>query len=65
MQEVYIDSKIKLLDSPGVVLPGGNVSDGVAALRNAVKIEQLTDPLKPVEAIYNKCSKSQVLLLIF
>ena len=60
MQEVLFDSKLRLLDSPGLVLPGGDMNDGVAALRNAVKIETLDDPLKPVEAIYNRCSKSQV-----
>merc|ERR1712013_808292 len=30
-------------------------------LRNAVKVETLDDPVKPVEAILNRCSKSQVM----
>ena len=51
MQEVQLDSKIKLLDCPGLVLASGNMSDASVALRNAVKVETLEDPITPVVAI--------------
>ena len=38
MQEVQLDSKVKLLDSPGVVLASGDMkSDASVALRNAIR----------------------------
>ena len=39
MQEVQLDSKVKLLDSPGLVMAGGNRNDASVALRNAVKVD--------------------------
>lgn len=62
MQEIHLDSKIKLLDCPGIVLPGGDSSDAAAALRNAVKIENLDDPITPVEAILQRADKKQLML---
>ncbi|KAK4316977.1 hypothetical protein Pmani_011915 [Petrolisthes manimaculis] len=62
VQPIQLDSKIKLLDCPGIVLPGGDVSDASAALRNAVKVEDLDDPCKPVEAILARASKSQLMI---
>ena len=38
MQEVQLDSKVKLLDSPGLVMAGGNRNDASVALRNAIKV---------------------------
>merc|ERR1712203_1310474 len=43
MQEVQLDSKVMLLAS-------GDMSDSSVALRNAIKIENLEDPITPVEA---------------
>lgn len=62
MQEVQLDSKIKLLDCPGIVLPGGDTSDAAAALRNAVKIENLDDPITPVDAILQRADKKQLMI---
>ncbi|KAG0712941.1 Guanine nucleotide-binding protein-like 3 [Chionoecetes opilio] len=62
MQEVQLDSKIKLLDCPGIVLPGGDASDAAAALRNAVKIENLIDPVTPVDAILQRADKKQLMI---
>jgi len=62
MQEVQLDSKVKLLDSPGMVLASGDMSDSSVALRNAIKIENLEDPITPVEAILNRCPKEQMML---
>ena len=60
MQEVALDSKIILLDSPGMVLAAGNMSDSSVALRNAIKVESLTDPITPVEAILRRTNKEYV-----
>ncbi|XP_045594096.2 guanine nucleotide-binding protein-like 3 homolog [Procambarus clarkii] len=62
MQQVQLDSKIQLLDCPGIILPGGDASDATAALRNAIKIEQLDDPIKPVEAVLARANKNQLMI---
>ena len=59
MQEIQLDKHIKLLDSPGIVMASGS-SDAHVILRNAVKVETLEDPVKPVEAILKRCNKQQV-----
>ena len=60
MQCVELDTHVKLLDCPGIVMATGS-SDTQIILQNAVKVETLDDPVKPVEAILNRCSKSQVM----
>ena len=62
MQEVQLDSKIKLLDSPGMILASGSMSDAGIALRNAVKVDTMEDPVTPVRAILQRCPKQQMLL---
>jgi len=62
MQEVQLDSKIKLLDSPGLVLASGNMSDASVALRNAVKVETLDDPVTPVVAIIARVPRPHLML---
>ncbi|KAM9859967.1 LOW QUALITY PROTEIN: guanine nucleotide-binding protein-like 3-like protein [Aulostomus maculatus] len=59
LQEVHLDKHIKLLDCPGIVM-ATSTTDAAMILRNCVKIEQLVDPLPPVEAILRRCSKTQV-----
>lgn len=59
MQEVQLDSKIKLLDSPGIVFAAG--SDASASLRNAVKISNLEDPIVPANAILQRVTKQQMM----
>lgn len=58
IQEVYLDSDIVLLDSPGVVLSKDN-SDSLI-LRNVIKIDDLEDPITPVEAMINRISKKEL-----
>lgn len=58
IQEVYIDKDIVLLDSPGVVLSNEN-SDSLI-LRNVIKIEDLDDPITPVEALINRVDKKEL-----
>lgn len=60
MQEVVLDKNLKLLDCPGVVFTS-SASEAEAALRNAVKVEQLQDVIAPVELILTKCSKEQLM----
>lgn len=62
LQQVQLDSKVQLIDCPGIILPGGDTSDANAALRNAVKLEQLDDPITPVEAIFARAQKSQLMV---
>lgn len=59
MQEVQLDSKIKLLDSPGIVFSSG--SDSSASLRNAVRISALSDPITPANAILQRVTKEQMM----
>merc|ERR1712226_30743 len=59
MQEIQLDSKIKLLDCPGMILESsGNRDEASALLRNAVKIENIDDIVSPVSAILSRCQKS-------
>jgi nuclear GTP-binding protein len=50
MQEVQIDNDLILLDSPGVVMYNKDQSDSLV-LRSAIKVEDIVDPFKPVEAL--------------
>lgn len=59
MQEVQLDSKIKLLDSPGIVFAAGN--DASASLRNAVRTSALDDPVTPANAILQRVDKRQMM----
>ena len=51
VQEIQLDKKIKLLDSPGLVL--SNSSDD--PLKNVLRVETLRDPVAPVERILQRC----------
>eukprot|EP01132_Coremiostelium_polycephalum_P001449 gene1449-1827_t len=59
-QEVHLDKNVKLLDSPGVVPVRGQL-DANIILRNVVKLERVSDPIAPVEAILQRCRKQQLL----
>ena len=59
LQQVHLDKHIKLLDCPGIVM-ATSTSDAAMILRNCVKIEQLVDPISPVEAILRRCNKAEV-----
>ena len=51
VQEIQLDKKIKLLDSPGLVL--SNSTDD--PLKNVLRVETLRDPVAPVERILQRC----------
>lgn len=65
MQVVQLDSKIKLLDSPGIVFATSNEKsdDTSIALKNAVKIQALKDPFTPATAILKRVSRQQIMEL--
>ena len=56
--QVELDKNIKLLDSPGVVL-SENVGP-LATIQNAVKLDSLEDPVKPIELIMEHCGVEQL-----
>jgi nuclear GTP-binding protein len=68
MQSVSLDKHIKLLDSPGIVFANSNQIEGnqhlssLMALRNAVKVESLSDPISPVEALLNRVNREELML---
>lgn len=64
-QEVHLDKNIKLLDCPGIVFanPSDKSMMNELFLRNCVRIEQLEDPIAPIELIVNKASIEQLMFL--
>lgn len=64
IQEVHLDRQVTLLDSPGIVFSESG-ADGVAAaaLRNALKVESLDDPVLPVTEIVRRCPKKQLMVI--
>ncbi|CAJ0957697.1 unnamed protein product, partial [Mesorhabditis belari] len=63
IQEVELDKNIRLLDSPGVVLATKSQVDTVeVALKNAIRVENLADPVSPVQAILRRCTKETLML---
>ena len=60
MQEIQLDKNIVLLDSPGVVLTTNYQTDSLI-LRSAVRVEDLNDPVRPVEALLNRIENEQLL----
>jgi nuclear GTP-binding protein len=60
LQQVHLDSNIVLIDSPGVVFSTHSDQDSMI-LQNCVRIEQLDDPVRAVEAIYGQVSPSVVM----
>ncbi|KAJ2798551.1 nuclear GTP-binding protein nug1, partial [Coemansia helicoidea] len=61
VQEIHLDSKLKLLDCPGIVFntPAKAASKEEAAemmLRNCIKVELLDDPIAPVDIIVRRAN---------
>lgn len=64
MQTVQLDSKIKLLDSPGIVFATKSAEssdESSVALKNAVKIQSLRDPFTPATVILKRVPKTQIM----
>lgn len=63
IQEIELDKHIRLLDSPGVVLISNKDLDPIeVALKNAVRVDNLIDPVAPVLAILRRCSKETLMM---
>ncbi|KAL7084412.1 hypothetical protein ACP275_14G222000 [Erythranthe tilingii] len=63
MQEVHLDSNVKLLDCPGVVMLKSTENDASIALRNCKRIEKLADPIGPVTEILKLCPERVLVTL--
>lgn len=60
MQEVELDSKIKLIDCPGIVFTQSKNSETMSAnvLKNAQRVTDVKDPFTIAETILQRASKS-------
>ncbi|KAH9813443.1 P-loop containing nucleoside triphosphate hydrolase protein [Melampsora americana] len=66
VQEIALEKGLKILDCPGVVVESraDNAKASAArVLRNAVKVEQIEDPLGPVGVILDRCKAEHLMLL--
>ncbi|KAM3961640.1 nucleostemin 1 [Aphomia sociella] len=61
MQTVQLDSKIKILDSPGIVFHSGSEGDASVALKNAIRVGSLKDPVTPATAILLRANKQTLI----
>ncbi len=61
IQEIEIDSKVTLIDSPGVVI--SNEDEVTLLLRNTIKAEDVVDLSKAVEEILKRVTKEELLKL--
>jgi nuclear GTP-binding protein len=59
MQEIQLDKNIVLLDSPGVILSTNDQTNSLI-LRQAIKIEELVDPMRPVEALLDRVQRDDI-----
>lgn len=57
MQEVELDSKIKLIDCPGIVFASGNNEHMPAVLKNAQRVGDVKDPFTVAESVLKRASK--------
>ncbi|XP_023295808.2 guanine nucleotide-binding protein-like 3 homolog [Lucilia cuprina] len=58
MQEVELDSKIKLIDCPGIVFTSsGNNENMPAVLKNAQRVGDVKDPFTVAESVLKRASK--------
>mmetsp|Transcript_72011 Transcript_72011/g.211423 ORF Transcript_72011/g.211423 Transcript_72011/m.211423 type:complete len:516 (-) Transcript_72011:36-1583(-) len=56
LQEIKLDSKVTLVDSPGVVFEGAT-DDPSTVLRNVVRVESISDPVGVVDALLKKAPR--------
>jgi nuclear GTP-binding protein len=60
LQEIPLDKKLTLIDSPGVVF-AGHADDPSTVLRNVVSVESISDPVGVVEALIAKTPREALL----
>lgn len=59
LQEIEIDSKVKIIDSPGVILSNDN--EALLVLRNQANASDVKDPITPIGAILQRVSKKEMM----
>lgn len=59
LQEIEIDSKLKIIDSPGVIL--SNENESVLVLRNQMNPTDVLDPVTPIKAILDRTNKRHMM----
>lgn len=63
LQTVLLDRKVRLIDSPGVAMPGSNIAMDTQTqeiLRGTVKVELVEDPITPVAEILKRADPVKV-----
>jgi nuclear GTP-binding protein len=57
MQRVALDGNVSLLDCPGIIFATGDARDdsATAVLRNALRVDDADDVLRPAELIVQRC----------
>lgn len=62
-QTITLDSKVKLMDCPGIVFARAKTAEEQAdvVLRNCVKLEKLESPEVPIEAILRRVTAEQLM----
>lgn len=63
LQEIVLDKNIKLIDSPGVVFSLEQDKEYNMILHNAIRIEDIKDPLEVVSVILQKVPKENIIEL--
>lgn len=58
--EVELRSDIRIMDCPGVVMPGEGQGNGDIVLRNAIKVDQLDNPMIAVKRLVERCDPGQL-----
>lgn len=59
-QEVHLDKNLRLIDCPGIVFSTQQAD--ALILRNCIKIEQLYDPISPVETIIKRVGPEPLMI---
>ena len=62
MQEIQLDKHVVLLDSPGIILSTQDQTNSLI-LRQAIKVEELVDPVRPVTALLEKVQREDIVQL--
>lgn len=60
LQVIEIDSKIKIIDSPGIIL--SNEDEVGLVLRNQINASEVKDPVTPINEILKRTNKEEILM---
>lgn len=61
LQVIEIDSKVKIIDSPGVIL--SSEDEVVLVMRNQLNASEVKDPVSPINEILKRVNKEELLML--